>query len=174
MRTNLSPEEQKADRQTQAFLEQCERDGKLTAEELAEIRLDRGASGDSKPERLIRFADFVQTVCQDTDWSKEDAKRYLMLHLEEVRLTPRYIELYLNYPARTQKELARMFGMKERTVGHYLSRVRKVWPALRLDGTKRCGIPDFDKMRGFVVNYRNGDSFDNSDELLDESRIVKF
>jgi hypothetical protein len=163
-----------AELSTQRFLEQCERDGKLTTGERMDMvvgmTMGKGktTAGHSKPEYLICYADFIRTISEDMEWPEEDVRRCLTLRLEEENLLSQHVEFYLNYPAWSVEDLAETFGMTVQSVVLGIRRVHKVWPALRLDGKKRCGVPDVGSMRHFTMENSEGREF----SLLDVSEPI--
>lgn len=170
-RDNRTEREKEADSRADAFLAQCARDGKISTDEVADLSLSKSTSGDSIPTTIIRFADLVQTVCDSMGLPEAEATRQLLARLQKAKLTVRHVELYLNYPTHTQAQLAKIFGMEERTVGHHLARVRKVYPRFRLDTTKAWGVPDFDKMQSLPLQLPELHDERYSDDNL---RVVKF
>jgi hypothetical protein len=153
-----------AELSTRRFLEGCERDGRLTADERAGVALGKPTTGHTKPDYLIRYADFVRVICEDMGWPEEDVRRCLALRLEEENLLSQHVEFYLNYPAWTIPELAEAFGVTVQSVVLGLRRVRKTWPALRLDGTKGYGVQHLGRMLGFYgKRQRDGEEFNRLD-----------
>jgi hypothetical protein len=156
-------EDRKADEKTEQFLQQCVRNERLTPQEFAEISLDRGGVGCEKPTRLIRIDDFIQSIQDETGLPEEDVQRMLVLHLRSKRLMARSLELYLNYPAWTQAELAEKYRMPRRQVGHALEAVRRAWPALRFDPTNEGnnGVPALENMKR-IEHYDCSDRLNSS------------
>ena len=79
------------------------------------------------------FQDFVDLCCEQIPWPEGEVRRCLALHLGASGVTERDVEVYINYPAQTEAELAAAYGLSESAVGRTLARVRKAWPTLRRD-----------------------------------------
>jgi hypothetical protein len=158
-----------ADRGTEAFFKQCTQNGTLTTEERADLGLGKTTTGHSKPIRLIHYADFIRAICEDMAWPEEDARRCMALRLEEENILSQHVEYYLNYPAWTVQDLAKAFNVDPAIVKTGLRRVRRTWPALRLDGTRAYGVPHLNRMRRlYAENRSDGHEFD----LLDCSAVI--
>jgi len=146
---NQHPEDRAADRVTEAFLRQCRKEGRITDRELAEISLDRGGIGCSKPTTVLRIESFIARIHEETGLPEPDIHRILALHLKSVHLTVRHLELYLNYPAWTEQELADLFGITQDGVSDALAAVRRAWPGLRFDVSHEgdYGVPALENMK---------------------------
>jgi hypothetical protein len=164
----MHPEEYEAEKLTQQFLSQCHEEGQISDKELAEISLGRGSFGCTKPDTLLRFDDFVAWIQADTGWPVEDVCRTLGLHLQSKQLTIRHLELYLNYPAWSESDLARMFSLSRKNVVTHLAAVRRAWPGLRFDAAYEgdYGVTTLKNMLRI--------EFSNSDRLDDVGTTVKF
>lgn len=156
------PEDRAAERMTKAFLKKCHKDGRITGKELTEISMDRGGVGCAKPDRLIRYHDFVIRVAAETGFPEDDVLRCLELHLHSTRLTARGVELYLNYPAWSQAELADVFQMPQQQVAKALAAVRRAWPGLRFDSPDegKYGVPALENMKR-IEHYDCSDRLDS-------------
>jgi hypothetical protein len=162
------PEDRIADRQTEAFLKQCEAEGRLTAKERAEISPDRGGVSYAKPNELLRVGVLVSLLQEETGWPEEDAIAFLDRCLTSRRLTARHLELYLNYPVWSQQELAEAFSMPQYMVSRHIAAVRRAWPGLRFDVSYEgdYGVPALHDMLRI-------EHYDCSDRL-DDSRVEWF
>ncbi len=165
----MTPEEHEAEALTQQFLQCCRGEGRISDAELAEINLDRGGFGCVKPTALIRIDDFVAAIAQDTGWPAEDARRTLDFHLASKQLTAEHLELYLNYPAWTEQNLADAFGLSRPRVSERLAAVRRAWPGLRFDirYAGDYGVPALKDMLRI-------ESTAGSDDRLNGDEVIKF
>ena len=115
------------------------------------------------------YNDFVQLCCDEFYWPEEDVRRVLAAHLAEAHVTEQDVEIYLNYPEYTEKELAVMFGMRQQNVSNRLTRVRRAWPSLMLHD------PVMDGKRGSPeLRHMLRIEFSNSDRLDDDGTLIKF
>ena len=160
---NQHPEDKAADAITMAFLRQCHKAGRISEKELKEISLGRGGFGYTRPERLIRFDDFVTRIYEETGLPREDVCRCLDSHLRSTRLSVRSVELYLNYPAWNETELADAYQMPVRRVSDALAAVRRAWPGLRFDPSNagNYGVPALEHMMR-IEHYDGSDRLDSS------------
>lgn len=168
-RSKMYPDEREAEKLTQQFLAQCCEEGRISGKELAEINLDRGGFGCVKPDTLIRFADFVARIQAETGWPVEDVQRVLDLHLQSKQLTIQHLELYLNYPAWTEDDLANAFGLTRKRVSSRLQAIRRAWPGLRFDITYEgnYGVPGLKNMKRIETSA-------NSDDRLNDQNVIRF
>lgn len=96
------------------------------------------------------FANFIDLCCEQVPLPEEDVRRTLALHLEAAGITERDVELYINYPELTERELAIAFGLSESAIVRTLARVRKAWPSLLNDPTVgQHGSPSLSKMLSY-------------------------
>ncbi len=115
------------------------------------------------------YTDFIQICCEELGWPDAEVRRCLQFHIFAARITEQQVEIYLNYPERTKKELADMFGMTVGQIGRVLRRVRKAWPSLlTYPMIKQHGAPALQHMRRIECSA-------NSDDRLNEDTIrIKF
>ena len=81
------------------------------------------------------FNDFIDLCCEQISWPEAEVRRCVALHMEAGGISEQDVALYINYPAHTEHELAKIFGLTRRAVQCALSRVRRVYPSLRNDAT---------------------------------------
>jgi hypothetical protein len=114
-------------------------------------------------ETIVRyFQDFVDLCCEQVGLPEADVRRCLTLHLEAADITEHDIEVYINYPAMTEAELAEAFDASESAIGRTLARVRKAWPSLMTDPEcRQNGTPSLPAMLPYA-------------EWMDEVTIQKF
>jgi hypothetical protein len=92
------------------------------------------------------FDDFVMLADDEMDM-RHDATRDRILSLLGAKgLTERDVELYINFPAMTEQELADHFDIGLRKVSRRLAKMRNAWPGLRFDTTLPFGDPDLTNM----------------------------
>jgi hypothetical protein len=134
----MTPEDRRHENAVNAFFKQAIEDGRMTEQELQEINGD-GGRGHKKT--LKTFEDFVIIACHEaspkagnlTDLQKAAMCIRIDVRLAELGLTRRHVELYLNYPEWSERQLAAAFGMRQKSVNRALARVRRSWPSFRLD-----------------------------------------
>jgi hypothetical protein len=134
------------DQVTQEFLDQCVVEGRLSEKELAEISLYRGNGRSSTKPPLRTFDDFLVTIGNGLNKSPEHARVFMQRQLLSHQLLPLHIELWINYPAYTEAELADIFGVPRQRVSRALASVRRAWPDLRLDTEGKWGVPALNRM----------------------------
>lgn len=167
-----APKEKRQEKQHEAavaaFFEQAIKDGRMTREELREL----GDNGERNRQKTLKvFEDFIVDSCchrrgrpRVTEAQKDRMRRLIDARLTAARITQRHVELFINYPEWTERELSRAFDIPQQTINQMLARVRSVWPGLRHD----TAIRDEDECPAL----RNMDRIEFSDsDRLDEDRI---
>lgn len=114
----------RADKQTDDWLKQQVVSGRLSQDEYTAVSLDRESSGCIRPE----WREWLSPVLP------------IELQLEDA-------EIYINYPAWTEQEIANRLGMSKRAVQRALARVRRTYPSLRNDPDGRQGLPNLSHMQ---------------------------
>lgn len=155
-----------AEVETWRFLKRCKQEGRITAGEFMDIARQIDVANRSAPGEVLRYDDFVRMACEETGWPEDDVRRCLALHLKDSELTPAHVEVYINYPARTQRELSKLLGLNLNTVFRMLKQVRGAWSnCLRFDVVTLSGVPCLNRMESLSASNRNDEEYNRSDEI---------
>lgn len=138
----MTPEERQHENAVSAFFKQAVKDGRMTDQELRDVN---GDGGRHRKKTLKVFEDFVIAACHVADRNADSVAEFqkaamrirIDIRLGELGLTRRHVELYINYPEWTERELAAAFSMKQKAVDRALARVRRSWPSFRLETATR-------------------------------------
>lgn len=110
------------------FLKQCVEDGKLSLAEYESVRLGRERQCDPP-------AEWKRWTMWPAEWAPPG----------KFDICTQDVEIYINYPAWTQQQVADHLGITRYQVQASLKRVRAAFPSLQNDPMPR-GIPELDHM----------------------------
>ena len=170
----MTPEEKRHEIAVTKFFQQAIEDGQIpesqvSLRQIENLTLTEEIRSVGPRGSLKTFDDFIEVAYREIGWPESDVRRCIELHLETKRLTKRHIELFINYPEWTERELARAYQIPRTKVQRMLAKVRKSWHGLRLDMPikQRDECPELRHMKRIEVSAI-------SDDRLNTDEVIKF